>query len=83
MATKKTAAKKAAKPQTIKAKFWIYMSNQGDGSAVAKFFSSEVAAEKYASHDDERFCEDIYSKTLEFDLDGNLVGPDPIHWSEE
>lgn len=83
MATKKTAAKKAVKPKTIKCKFAVHIHNMGDGSAVVKFFSSEAAAEKYAEHDAERFCEDVYSTTLEFDLKGNLVTPDPVHWKDE
>lgn len=58
--------------KTIKVKFWLYMQNQNDGSAVAKFFNSEEAAEEYAKDDVERFSDDIYSKELEFDLEGNL-----------
>ena len=69
--------------QTIKVKVWVHIHNLGDGSAAAMFFSSEAAAEKYASHDDERYCDDVYEKELEFDLNGNLVSPDPVHWKDQ
>ena len=69
--------------KTITVTVWVYIQNLGDGSARAKFFNSEEAAEKYAAHDDERYCDDIYGKTLEFDMDGMLVTPNPIHYSEE
>lgn len=62
---------------------WVHISSNGDGSASALFFSTEEAAEKYASHDDERFCDDIYKKTLEFSLDGELVTPNPVHYKDE
>jgi hypothetical protein len=68
---------------TIKAKVWIHIHSQGDGSAVVYFFSTEEAAEKYAEHCDERFSDDIYSEELEFDQDGKLLTPDPIHWRDE
>lgn len=67
----------------MKIKFWVYMKNMSDGSAVAHFFSSEKAAEKYASYDDERFCDDIYQDTIEVDAKGKLVGPNPVHYKEE
>lgn len=62
----------------MKVKFWMYIANNGDGSCSAKFFRSEANAEKYASGDDERNCDDIYAKTLEFDDEGNLLTPEPI-----
>lgn len=67
---------------TIKVKFWVYTENLGDGSSASRFFSSEAAAEKYAAYDEERFSDDINEKKLEFDLNGNLVSPEPIHWKE-
>lgn len=76
-------ANKKDSEKTISVKFWIHISSNGDGSASALFFDSEEAAEKYAAHDDERFCEDIYKKSLEFTLDGKLVTPNPVHWDDE
>jgi hypothetical protein len=64
-------------PKRIKATFWVYLLNCGDGSSRPLFFSSEEAAEKYAENDDERHCEDIVQETLEFDENGNLLTPDP------
>lgn len=60
----------------IKALVWIYIANQGDGSGAANFFVSQEKAEEYASHDNERFCDDIYSHIFEFDEKGNLLNPD-------
>jgi hypothetical protein len=60
---------------TIKATVWIYMQNCGDGSAVPKFFTSEEDAEAYADAGDERFCEDVLRRTLEFDENGVLLNP--------
>jgi hypothetical protein len=67
----------------MKVKFWVYMENLGDGSAAARIFSSKKAAEKYADHDDERYCDDIYQEEIEVDDKGKLTTPDPIHWKEE
>jgi hypothetical protein len=67
----------------IKATVWVYMKNNGDGSASPCFFNSEDAAEKYAENDDERYCEDIDRHTLEFDENGNLLTPNPVHYAEE
>lgn len=59
------------------------MSSNGDGSASALFFKSEKGAEKYAEKDDERFCDDIYSKELEFDENGVLLNPSIVDEDEE
>lgn len=67
----------------MKVKFWLYMSSNGDGSVSALFFKSEKDAEKYAEKDDERFCDDIYSKELEFDENGVLLNPSIIDEDEE
>lgn len=71
--------------QTIKVNFWIYTQNLGDGSCGNKFFRSEDSAEKYASYDDERMCDDINKYSLEFDLEGNLITPEPkiSAWAQE
>lgn len=61
----------------MKVKFAMYIANCGDGSCVVKFFRNEENAEKFASKDDERYCDDVYSKTLEFDDEGNLLTPEP------
>lgn len=66
----------------MKVKFWVHIHNMGDGSAVAKFFNSKEAAEAFAEGDDERFCEDVEPKELEFDEQGNLLTPNPKHWNE-
>lgn len=67
----------------IKVKFWIHISNGGDGSASALFFDSKEAAEKYASHDDERFCDDIYEKEIWVTPEGKLAEHNPKHWREK
>lgn len=80
------ASKKVVKPsvadlnakKSITVEFWVYINNNGDGGASALAFDSEAAAEEYASHDDERYTDDIYKKTLEFSLDGKLVTPNPV-----
>jgi len=64
----------------MKVKLWIYIENLGDGSAAARFFSSNENAEEYASHDTERFCDDIYPVSFKNGLP-ELI--DPIHWSED
>lgn len=71
-----------AKPTTIKTKFWVYLKNLGDGSVAARCFKSEKSAERYASFDNERYSDDVYEKSLEFDLEGNLVTPEPIHYND-
>ena len=65
------------KKKTIKVKFAVYTRNNGDGSSSPSFFKSVEAAEKYAENDDERNCDDVEMHTLEFDLDGNLLTPEP------
>jgi hypothetical protein len=59
----------------MKVTIWIYIENLGDGSCAARITDSEESAEKLAENDDERFCDDIYSKTLEFDDNGKLLNP--------
>ena len=59
--------------KTIKTTVWIYIYNCGDGSAIALFYPTEKASVERASKDEERYCDDIYSQVLEFDLDGNLL----------
>ncbi len=60
---------------TKKVKVWLYIENLGDGSCGVRFFNSEADAEAYAEPDDERYCDDIYPKELEFDEDGKLLNP--------
>ncbi len=67
----------------VKVKFWYYMQNNGDGSASPLFFNSEKAAEAYAENDNERYCDDISFEELEFDIGGNLLTPNPVHYSLE
>lgn len=62
---------------TIKVRLWTYIKNFGDGSYGIRFFKTKDAAETYASYDDERCCDDINLYELEFDLEGNLITPDP------
>ena len=64
----------------MKVNVYYYISNCGDGSCAVHFFNSEQDAEDYASQDGERFCEDIKSKTLEFDKDGRLLNEPPIRY---
>lgn len=61
----------------MKNSVWLYIQSLGDGSVAVKFFSSEKAAEHYASFDDERLCDDIYEENL-----SNLE-IDPVNWREE
>ena len=58
--------------------FWRYIRSNGDGSCSVKYFKTKAAAQKFASYDDERFCDDVEIQTLDFDSDGNLTTPDPI-----
>ena len=69
----------------IKAKFWYYIQNAGDGSCYPKFFKTLASAKEYASYDNERYCDDIEFKELEFDLEGNLLTPEPEidNWRKE
>ena len=57
----------------MKVQLYLYIQNMGDGSCSVKFFNSRESAEKFAEPDDERFCEDIYPKTLELDENGKLI----------
>lgn len=59
--------------ETIKVKFYTWACNQGDGSVVVRFYNSRESAEKAAENDEERYCDDIDSHTLEFDRSGNLI----------
>ena len=43
--------------------------NLGDGSATAKFFSSQEAAEAYLEEDEERLCDDIRDITCGVEVD--------------
>lgn len=63
--------------KTIKTCIWIYTQNLGDGSVAARCFDSQEVAEDYASYDNERSNDDIDFIDLEFDLDGNLLTPNP------
>jgi len=57
----------------LKVKFAVYVQNNGDGSASARFFSNVELAEKAAEEDNERFCEDIETHELEINLDTGKV----------
>lgn len=59
--------------KTLKVKVWCYIYSCGDGSAGVEFFKTESEAEKAAENDDEPFCDNVFSKELEFDLNGNLI----------
>jgi len=56
--------------------FWTYTKNCGDGSCVVCFFNSAEEAEDYAGDDDERYCEDIESHTLQLDENHRILNPD-------
>lgn len=60
----------------MKCKVFLYIENLGDGSCGVRFFRSKKQAEEYAEKDEERFCDDIYSKELEFDESGKLLNFD-------
>jgi hypothetical protein len=67
----------------MKVNFWVFLRNNDDGSASAVYFPTEELAEQYASWDDERFCDDVYEQTLEFDENGVLVpNPDDVYYAE-
>ena len=57
----------------MKINFWVYIENLYDGSACARFFNSKEEAEEYAKDHDERFCDDIYPKSLEVNEAGQLI----------
>lgn len=59
--------------ETIKVKFATYIQNMYDGAACVRYFRTEQEAESFAAKDDERYCDDISTQTLEFDLEGNLL----------
>jgi hypothetical protein len=61
----------------MKVKVWLHIYNCGDGSCVVKFFPTEAEAEAYAAKNDERFCEDVYEKELEFSPEGVLLTKNP------
>lgn len=58
---------------TLKLEFWVYMRNNGDGSASPMFFLSEDLAEKAAEKDDERLCDDVVFHEFEVDLETGEV----------
>jgi hypothetical protein len=45
--------------QTTKVRLWIWMRNNGDGSASPVFFGTREEAELAAEKDEERLCDDI------------------------
>lgn len=59
----------------IKITFAVYVCNAGDGSAYAKIFTNEEEAEKFASKDEERFCDDISTYVIYVDKEGRLLPP--------
>lgn len=88
--TSKTPRKSKAKPKTkvatpkgLKITFAVYVANQGDGSASARIFPDEETAEKFASKDDERYCDDISSMTIFVDDKGNLLPPPETKMRED
>lgn len=66
------------KPNTLTVKFWIYVRNLGDGSTALYFFNKCSEAESFAEQDDERYCDDVYQKTLKVDLDTGKLLDIPI-----
>lgn len=67
------------------------ITNGGDGSAYAVFFSSAERAEQYMEEDPERFCDDVHDISRGIDVDplryewtdfakavGNFILPDPM-----
>lgn len=74
MSTIKKAAPKVTKKATPEKKSgvifvrpWVYLANQGDGSASVNFFNTEEEAEAYAEPDGERYGDDVYQTTLVID----------------
>jgi len=57
----------------MKVTFALWIESLGDGSCRVNFFKSLDDANAHAVHHDERFCDDIYEKTLEFDDNGQLI----------
>ncbi len=75
MASKKTSSKKTP---ALNIKLWVYMSNCGDGSAVARYFNTEAEAEAFAEPDGERFCDDIYQETFKLDPETHRLLSVPV-----
>jgi hypothetical protein len=68
--------------KSLKVTLWCYVRNNGDGSPGLLIFDSEKEANKYADKDgdeyDERFCDDVFSETIEVDAaTGKLLTPNP------
>jgi hypothetical protein len=53
--------------KVIFVKPYVYVSNQGDGSANVNFFNTSEEAEAYAEPDGERYGDDIFPVTLVID----------------
>jgi hypothetical protein len=59
-------------------KLAVYIRNLGDGSCSVKFFNTEDEAEKFASKDNERNCDDVYTISIEVDANGKLIKTDRL-----
>ena len=60
--------------KTFKIKLFLYIQNNGDGSASARFMAGEALAEKLAEKSNERLCDDIQTHELEVDAEtGEIV----------
>lgn len=62
---------------------WLWIRNNGDGTASAVAFPSQMLAEHCAEHHQkkfgiERFAEDVYYETFEIDND-QVIPPDYIY----
>ena len=73
---------RASSKATTRATLWVYIRDNGDGSASAFFFNTEADAERAAELDFEwsgqRMCDDVDSVTLEFDDSGVLLNPSKL-----
>lgn len=66
----------------MKIKIWLFVSNNGDGSAAVRLFPSEQAAEGFANFNEEtdsgsydRMEDDIQQIEFEIDEKGNILQP--------
>lgn len=85
------AAKASDQAPGLAVKFWLYVSNNGDGSASGHLFASQEEARAYAgldengdSEDSEQFTEaDPVEITLRVDENGKLLPPPMTTLNEE
>lgn len=63
------------KQNLLTVSFWVYLGDNGDGSACPYYFSSQRRAEKYAEENSygQRLCDDVFFDSITIDLDKKKI----------